>query len=106
MPKLSVCTVAAALILLPGMALADTYVNGYTRRDGTYVQPHWRSSPNGTTLDNWSTRGNMNPYTGRMGTRDPYSSYGGSMYGGSGRSFGGGLYRDDSYGLGGSRRRY
>lgn len=27
-------------------ALADQYVRGHTRRDGTYVAPHWRSSPN------------------------------------------------------------
>lgn len=54
-------------------AFADTYVNGYTRSDGTYVQPHYRSSPNNTTLDNYSTRGNTNPYTGRQGTVDPYS---------------------------------
>ena len=27
------------------------------------------SSPNNTTYDNWSTRGNVNPYTGQLGTR-------------------------------------
>lgn len=47
-------------------------VRGYTRKDGTYVQPHKRSSPNSTTYDNWSTRGNINPYTGKMGTKNPY----------------------------------
>ena len=51
----------------------DVYVRGYYRSDGTYVQPHYRSSPNNTTLDNWSTKGNVNPYTGKLGTRDPYS---------------------------------
>ena len=30
-------------------ALAQTHVHGYYRTDGTYVQPHWRSSPNNTT---------------------------------------------------------
>ena len=38
-------------------ALAQTHVHGYYRTDGTYVQPHWRSSPNNITYDNWSTRG-------------------------------------------------
>lgn len=52
-------------------AQADTYVNGYFRKNGTYVQPHYRTSPNGTTLDNYSTRGNVNPYTGKAGTIDP-----------------------------------
>jgi hypothetical protein len=30
-----------------------------------------RSSPNSTTLDNYSTKGNVNPYTGQPGTKDP-----------------------------------
>jgi hypothetical protein len=51
---------------------AQVRVRGYYRRDGTYVRPHVRSSPNSTTLDNYSTRGNVNPYTGAAGTRDPY----------------------------------
>lgn len=73
-------TIIAILITLAfaTVASADTYVNGYTRSDGTYVQGHWRSSPNGTTLDNYSTRGNVNPYTGQKGYKNPY---GGSGYG-------------------------
>lgn len=53
------------------LALADTYVQGHFRKNGTYVQPHYRSSPNGTTLDNYSTQGNINPYTGKVGTKAP-----------------------------------
>jgi hypothetical protein len=48
-------------------ALAQTHVRGYYRKDGSYVEPHWRSNPNSTTYDNWSTRGNANPYTGEVG---------------------------------------
>jgi len=55
-------------------AHADHWVNGYTRTDGTYVQGHMQSDPNGTKLDNYSTRGNVNPYTGQPGTKDPYST--------------------------------
>jgi len=67
---------ALGLVLTATAALAqDVYVRGYFRSDGTYVQPHYRSAPNSTTLDNWSTRGNVNPYTGKLGTRDPYSGY-------------------------------
>lgn len=47
-------------------------VRGYTRKDGTYVAPHYRSAPNSSRLDNYSTRGNYNPYTGKTGTVDPY----------------------------------
>ena len=70
------CALAAlAVLLTAGVALADVYVQGYYKNNGTYVQPHYRSSPNSTTLDNWSTKGNVNPYTGKAGTRDPYSGY-------------------------------
>ncbi len=57
------------LIAISCSAIADTYVNGYTKRDGTYVEPYYRSSPDNTTSNNWSTRGNVNPYTGQEGTR-------------------------------------
>lgn len=54
-------------------ASAQVYVHGYTTKNGTYVAPHYRSSPDGNVLNNWSTRGNVNPYTGQVGTRNPYS---------------------------------
>jgi opacity protein-like surface antigen len=50
---------------------AQVRVRGYQRSDGTYVAPHYRSSPNSTTNDNWTTKGNVNPYTGAAGTRNP-----------------------------------
>jgi len=49
----------------------DVHVKGYYRADGTYVEPHYRSAPNSTTSDNWSTIGNVNPYTGKIGTKIP-----------------------------------
>jgi hypothetical protein len=64
----------AIAILLSYNAFADVYVNGYYRQNGTYVEPHYRSSPNGTTLDNFSTQGNVNPYTGQAGTVNPYTT--------------------------------
>ncbi len=60
------------LILLSSIEsiiLADTYVRGYTKSNGTYVAPHYRSDANNTKSDNWSTRGNKNPYTGKYGTK-------------------------------------
>jgi len=51
--------------------LADVSVRGYQRSDGTYVQPSHRSDPNGNANDNWSTKGNTNPYTGKEGTKKP-----------------------------------
>lgn len=52
-------------------ATADTYVRGHTRSDGTYVQPHHRTNPDGNRFNNYGTQGNVNPYTGQSGTVDP-----------------------------------
>jgi len=55
--------------MFAGSAFAhDVYVSGYTRSNGTYVQPYVRSAPDNTVYNNWSYRGNMNPYTGSVGT--------------------------------------
>lgn len=70
MKKLILAVVA--FLMLSTLALADVYVNPYTRSDGTQVQGHWRSSPNSSTYDNWSSRGNVNPHTGERGSRDLY----------------------------------
>ncbi len=51
----------------------DQTVHGYTRHDGTYVQPYHRTAPDHHQFNNYSTQGNMNPYTGQMGTVNPYS---------------------------------
>ena len=32
----------------------DVYVRGYTRDNGTYVQPHYRSAPDGNPYNNYS----------------------------------------------------
>lgn len=63
---------AAMLCLASAGATADQYVKGHVRSDGTYVQPHYRSSPNSSTYDNYSTQGNTNPYTGQNGNVNPY----------------------------------
>lgn len=59
----------SALMLCGG----KTHVRGYTKKDGKYVAPHYRSAPNQSTSDNWSSKGNVNPYTGQKGTKAPYS---------------------------------
>jgi len=53
---------------------ALTRVRGYKKRNGTYVMPHYRTSPNRSLFDNWSTKGNLNPYTGKQGTKDPFKT--------------------------------
>jgi hypothetical protein len=47
------------------------YVSPYTRSDGAYVSGHYQTNPNSTQRDNYNARGNVNPYTGSIGTRSP-----------------------------------
>ncbi|QKM64645.1 hypothetical protein DCO17_04985 [Polynucleobacter tropicus] len=65
-----------------GTAFADTYVNGYYKKDGTYVNGYTRSSPDSTNWNNYSTQGNSNPYTGGEGTRARDYSSEAQSYGG------------------------
>ena len=51
----------------------DTTVQGHIRKDGTYVPPHHRTAPDNDRSNNYSTQGNINPYTGQMGTVNPFS---------------------------------
>jgi hypothetical protein len=59
---------ALALAVVSLSALAQVDVNGYYKSNGTYVAPYHRTAPNNTISDNYSTRGNINPYTGQPGT--------------------------------------
>lgn len=63
--------VALALAFVPTIASAE-YVRGHYRSNGTYVEGYHRSNRNGSTFDNYSTRGNTNPYTGQKGYTNPY----------------------------------
>lgn len=44
----------------------------YKPSKNTYIMPSYRTSPNRTRMDNYSTKGNYNPYTGKMGTKKLY----------------------------------
>jgi hypothetical protein len=68
---------AAALTLAATAAQAQYLggtghtVQGHTTNSGTYVAPHVATNPNSTQRDNYSASGNVNPYTGAVGTRNP-----------------------------------
>ena len=63
----------AALLVSSSVFAADVHHNGYIRRDGVYVPPHYQTAPNNTRMDNYGTQGNYNPYTGQAGTVNPYT---------------------------------
>jgi hypothetical protein len=64
----------AGLLGLSREAEAKTVrVGGYYKPStGSYVMPSYRTSPNRSLLDNYSTRGNYNPYSGRKGYVSPF----------------------------------
>ncbi|MDP2787016.1 MAG: hypothetical protein Q8O79_02935 [Pseudomonadota bacterium] len=74
-----------AAVLVSGTVLADQYVKGYTKKDGTYVQGHTKSEPDQYRSNN---RGSQS-----MGgsQRDEYSSGTGA----TNRSNSGYGYRDN-----------
>ena len=45
-------------------------VKGHVKKNGTYVQPHRATNPNQTQRDNWSSKPNVNPNTGKPGTKE------------------------------------
>lgn len=83
-------------------AWADEYVNGYYRQDGTYVQPYVRSSPDNSYNNNWSVRGNTNPYTDQQGTKAP--TFNDRTPGYNTKTYGDPGYIDNGYRTGGPYR--
>lgn len=65
---------AALLATLSVSAFSQShYVRPHVTRDGTYVEGHYQSNPDSSRMNNYSTQGNVNPYTGQQGTVNPYA---------------------------------
>jgi hypothetical protein len=47
------------------------HVRDYEKRNGHHVDAHERTTPDHTKINNWSTKGNVNPTTGQPGTKNP-----------------------------------
>lgn len=76
--KKTIATVFISLVLcLAIFSLAEARTikvkSYYKPSTGAYVQSYYRTSPNRSKLDNWSTKGNINPYTGKRGYNNPWS---------------------------------
>lgn len=80
--------IAAMFLVFASWADAGQRVRGYwkgSNGDGikdTYVSPYYKSERNNSVWDNYSTKGNVNPYTGKSGTVDPYKKLYQSLHGG------------------------
>lgn len=70
--------IAAMFLVFASWVEAGQRVRGYWKDSkgygvkDTYVSPHYKSERNNSVWDNYSTKGNVNPYTGKRGTVDPY----------------------------------
>jgi len=85
MKKALLIALAALMLAVPGQARSHrsyrshssssgiVHVHGYWRHNHnggmTYVHAYDRTRANGTERDNWSTKGNRNPETGKWGTK-------------------------------------
>jgi len=74
------------LLLLGYLAQAQVnpnsyYVPSYTKSNGTVVNGHYKTAPNSTNHDNYTTSPNVNPYTGSYGTKAPDYSAPAKNYG-------------------------
>jgi hypothetical protein len=68
-------TLLLALVLaaMPPVSYAQIHYGGYTNQYGTYVQPHYQRAPDTNRFNNYSSRGNINPYSGQPGAVNPYN---------------------------------
>lgn len=61
-----------SFLLLFSLVFSQTcfaeFVSGYYKKNGTYVNGYNRSSGNSSVRDNYSYKGNSNPYTGETGS--------------------------------------
>ncbi|HUZ93316.1 MAG TPA: hypothetical protein VMU57_00230, partial [Edaphobacter sp.] len=48
---------------------SPVHVRSTVTKRGVYRTAHVRTAPDRTQRNNYSTKGNMNPYTGKAGTR-------------------------------------
>lgn len=52
-----------------GSSSSSHSVSGYTTKTGKVVAPAHATNPNTTQKDNYTAKGNINPYTGKVGTK-------------------------------------
>lgn len=69
--KLITIFISAVLLVSSGFGASRVTVKKHTTKKGTVVAAHQRTAPNKTQKDNWSTKGNTNPATGKKGTLTP-----------------------------------
>jgi len=70
-------TIILVALFAPALAFARghshsgsrVYVSSHVTKRGTYVPAHVRTAPDHSRANNWTTKGNVNPSTGKAGTK-------------------------------------
>ncbi|MCO4783112.1 MAG: hypothetical protein KC646_12380 [Candidatus Cloacimonetes bacterium] len=61
------------LLVLNSNFAQDVWVKGYTKSNGTQVKGYFRTKADNNKYNNHSTKGKVNPYTGKKGSFKPKS---------------------------------
>jgi hypothetical protein len=68
---LAIATAAQAQGTNPNSHPVQAYTTLGPAGAGSYVEPQQHTNPNAVRTNNYGTRGNVNPNTGAVGTRNP-----------------------------------
>lgn len=69
--KTALIFIAACAISVGAFAKGDSHaVRGHVTKKGTYVAPTRATNPDSTKANNYSQKGNVNPYNGKQGTKE------------------------------------
>jgi len=66
-----ICCVGYLILGNQAYATSSHPVKSYYKKNGRYVKAYRATNSNRTQRDNWSSKPNTNPYTGKQGTKDP-----------------------------------
>ena len=74
MNKIIMLAIIIALVVMQPIAASAAgshTTKGYTKKNGTYVARSRATNPDRTKRNNYSTKGNVNPSSGKPGTKNP-----------------------------------
>lgn len=71
MRKIALAALALGVLASPAFAKGSHAVKAHITKKGTYVAPSRATNPDKTQANNYGTKGNLNPATGKEGTKEP-----------------------------------
>lgn len=71
MHRIFIILIAACALSTVAFAKGGSHsVKGHTTKNGTYVAPTRATNPDKSKANNYSQKGNVNPYNGKSGTKE------------------------------------